>query len=199
MTDALLALVPQYGAAMVFVITLLSCLALPVPSSLAMLAAGAFAAVGELSLVMVVASAWAGAVSGDQLGYWAGRKGGSLVQSLAKRRRAGRLATQAKAALARRDWMAVFLSRWLVSPLGPWVNLAAGAAMTGWLRFTSASALGEGVWVALYVGLGWGFAAQVDWIAQVLGAASGVLAAAIVAGLAIYPLVRTWWRAHRPH
>jgi membrane-associated protein len=190
MTDLLLPLVPQFGALLVFVITFLSCLALPVPSSLAMLTAGAFAGVGDLSLVAVCSAAWGGAVLGDQLGYWMGRRGGRLMDRLTRQRRSKRLAEQAKAALAKNGWSAVFLTRWLLSPLGPWVNFAAGAASLRWARFASASALGEGVWVAGYVGLGWGFAAQVEWLAQVMGAVSGAVAAAALAGLALYALVR---------
>ena len=46
MTETLLALVPQWGALLIALVNFLACLALPLPASLFMLAAGATAAVG---------------------------------------------------------------------------------------------------------------------------------------------------------
>ena len=68
MTEWLLELVPHYGTWLVAVVTFLSCLALPVPSSILMLAAGGFAASGDLMLWQVTGAALAGAILGDQIG-----------------------------------------------------------------------------------------------------------------------------------
>lgn len=188
MTEALLALVPVWGVWLVAAGTFLSCLALPVPSSLIMLAAGGFAAAGDLVLWQVVAAAWGGALAGDQTGYAAGRLGGRvLVERL--RRQPARAAALARAEgfVARRGGLAVFLSRWLVSPLGPYVNLLAGAAGLGWGRFAAADVTGEAVWVAIYVGLGFAFADRIAALADLLGNLSGLLAAGVVAaGLGVW-------------
>jgi len=48
MTDLILTLAADYGVPLLFSVTFLSCLALPVPSSLLMLASGGFAAAGDL-------------------------------------------------------------------------------------------------------------------------------------------------------
>lgn len=195
LTDALLPLVPTYGAVFLFAITFLSCLALPVPSSLAMLAGGAFAAVGDLGLAQVTAAALAGAVLGDQAGYQVGRMGGPLLDRLTARPRSRPMIARARAMLADRGWAAVFFTTWLFSPLGPWMNFAAGAARMRWARFSSASVLGESVWVVGYVGLGWSFASQIDRIAALVGNASGALAAGLAAVVVLRVL---WWRArHR--
>ncbi len=79
--------------------------------------------------------------------------------------------------------MAVFLSRWLVSPLGPWVNLVARSTGYGWPRFTAAGVAGESVWAGLYVGTGYGFAGNVEAASQALGSALGMIggAGAVVA------------------
>jgi membrane protein DedA with SNARE-associated domain len=80
----------------------------------------------------------------------------------------------------------VFFSTWLVAPLGPWVNVAAGAAGMGALRFTLWDALGEAIWVAIYVGLGYAFAANIGALSSILGnAVASVTALAIAAGLAV--------------
>ena len=56
MIETILALVPTYGLLLVALGTFLSCLALPVPSSLIMLSAGGFAAAGDLVLWQVALS-----------------------------------------------------------------------------------------------------------------------------------------------
>ena len=74
----------------------------------------------------------------------------------------------------------VFLSRWLFSPLGPYVNFAGGAASLNWARFTAWGAMGEAVWVVVYVGLGYTFADRINELADILGNASGFMAAGVI-------------------
>ncbi len=182
MTETILALVPVYGLVLIALGTLLSCLALPIPSSLIMLSAGGFAAAGDLVLWQAGAAALGGAVLGDQLGYQAGRLGGRLFS--ARKLSAGRTAlmAQAGAYLQDKGSLAVFLSRWLFSPLGPYVNFVGGAAQLDWVRFTRAGVAGEAVWVTIYIGLGAVFADDILALADLLGSASGLLAALAMAG-----------------
>ena len=179
MTETLLALVPVYGPALMLLATFLSCIALPIPASLLMLAGGAFAAGGDLDLWPTAGAALAGALAGDQAGYLLGRGGGRGMARFL-RRRPGRVALmdRARAFTAARGGLGVFLSRWLFSPLGPYVNLVAGATGMGWRAFALAGAAGEVVWVALYVGAGYLFADRVGDLA----ALSGNLSAALAAG-----------------
>ncbi len=181
MTDTLLALVPQYGAALLMVVTFLSCLALPVPASIMMLTGGAFAAGGDLSLLSVGGAAYAGAVAGDQVGYAIGRFGEGWIDRQT-RAHPRRLALLERARAFSRRWggPGVFFSRWLVSPLGPYVNFLSGAADVGWRRFALWAMAGEAVWVGLYVGLGYGFASRLEAVAEILGNVSGALAAGLV-------------------
>lgn len=194
MTEAVLALVPVYGLALVAVATFLSCLALPIPASLIMLSAGGFAAAGDLVLWQAGAAALAGAVAGDQLGFRVGRFGQHLLtgQGMAPRRAA--VMARATAYLRDNGAWAVFFSRWLVSPLGPYVNFAGGAARLDWGAFTRAGIAGEIVWVAIYVGLGAAFADDILALANLLGSASGLLAALAVAGVLGF-----WLRAALRH
>jgi membrane protein DedA with SNARE-associated domain len=171
MTDWLLALVPTYGMWLLAACTFASCLAIPIPASILMLAAGGFVAAGDLPLPGSFGAALGGAVAGDQLGFAAGRHGGAgLIDRLGSR---AAPVARAREMLARRGGIAVFLSRWLVSALGPYVNLAAGAAGLPWARFTLWGALGEAVWVGLYIGLGFAFTGNLqaasDLALQVLG------------------------------
>jgi membrane-associated protein len=179
MTDWLLGLVPQYGLLLLAATTFLSCLALPLPASILMLTAGGFAAAGDLVLWQAFVAAAGGGIAGDQLGYWAGRGFGATV--LARLRRdAGRdrLLAKADALMERRGVMAVFLTRWLLSPLGPYVNLIAGSTRYAWGRFTAAGVAGEAVWAGLYVGTGYGFAGNVEAASNALGSALGMIGGA---------------------
>jgi len=85
---------------------------------------------------------------------------------------------KADAFMDRRGLLAIFLSRWLVSPLGPWVNLVAGSSGYGWARFTLVAAIGEVVWAGLYVGTGFGFAGNVEAASKALGSALGMIGGA---------------------
>ena len=185
MTELFFSLVSTYGTLVIAVTTFLSCLALPIPSSFVMLAGGAFAASGDLALGAVVAAAFGGAVIGDQAGFRAGRYGGPILEErIARNPARAALLARARAFVDRWGVAGVFFSTWLVAPLGPWVNVAAGAAGMGTLQFTVWDAIGEAIWVAIYVGLGYAFAANIDALSAILGnAVAAITALAVAAGL----------------
>lgn len=177
MTDWLLALVPQYGLWLLAATTFLSCLALPFPASILMLTAGGFVAAGDLAMVPTFAAAAGGGIAGDQVGYWAGRGfGARLLARLRRDTARDKLLAEAVAIMDRRGVVAVFLTRWLFSPLGPWVNLTAGSTGYGWPKFTLSGVAGEAVWAGLYVGAGYAFAGNVEAASGMLGSALGVIA-----------------------
>ncbi|SFS08574.1 DedA family protein [Yoonia litorea] len=183
MNDLVLAFAADYGVPLLFVVTFLSCLALPVPSSLLMLASGGFAATGDISIVMAAVAAFAGAVLGDNTGYYlAHRFGGRLERWLTGRPKRAALKKRAAEYMDRWGGMSVFFSRWLVAPLGPYVNYASGLAGFRWSRFAAWSAAGELVWVTSYIGLGYVFADNIAAVSALLGNISGLLAASVVAG-----------------
>jgi membrane protein DedA with SNARE-associated domain len=196
MTETIFGLVSDYGAYVIFVSAFLSCLALPIPTSLMMLTGGAFVASGDLSIWTVATAAYTGAVLGDQAGYFIGRYGGSpLVAHLARSPARAVVIDRAKALVDKRGGMGVFLSTWAVAPLGPWVNFIAGATRLSWRRFAIWDVLGETVWVTVYVGLGYVFMDQVATVAEIMGDVIGLLVALVVAaGAALW--LRAVMRAH---
>lgn len=192
MTEAFVPLLADYGVWLVALVTFLSCLALPVPSSLVMLTAGAFAASGDLDLSSVMVAAFAGAILGDNTGYALTRKGGARLERWLNGNASRRaLMSKAGAYMARWGGISVFLSRWLVSPLGPYVNYASGLTAMSWPRFALWGAAGEAVWVGLYVTLGYVFAANLAAIAALLGNLSGFAAGLVVVA------VLGWLLLHR--
>ncbi|PRX35031.1 membrane protein DedA, SNARE-associated domain [Meinhardsimonia xiamenensis] len=182
MTDTLFALIADYGAFAVMVSAFLSCLALPIPTSLMMLAGGALSASGDLALMDVALLAYLGAVVGDQAGYAIGRIGGApLLERLARKPARAAVLARARRLVDRHGGVGVFFSTWAVAPFGPWVNFAAGATGLAWRRFAIWDALGEVIWVALYVGLGFAFASHIEFLASLMGNLSGLLAALVLA------------------
>ena len=137
MNDTLLALVSDYGLAALALSCFLSCLLVPIPSSLMMLAGGAFVASGDLIGWQAIAAAWGGAVLGDQSGYQIGRRNSHRLDRLTRDSPSReRLLQTARDLVRRRGGLGVFFSTWAVAPLGPWVNFIAGATGLGWRRFT---------------------------------------------------------------
>jgi len=182
MTETVLALVSGWGPWAIFASAFLSCLALPIPTSLMMLTGGAFVASGDLDPWAVIAAAYLGAVLGDQAGYLIGRTGGAPVLArLARAPARAAVLARARALVDQRGGLGVFFSTWAVAPLGPWVNAIAGATGLGWLRFTVWDVAGEIVWVSLYVGLGYVFASQVATVADLAGNLVGLLVSLVVA------------------
>lgn len=188
MTDWLLALVPTYGLWLLAATTFFSCLALPFPASIMMMTAGGFVAAGDLGLIATFSAAAAGGIAGDQVGFWAGRfVGGSLLPRVRRDPARAKLLDRAVAMLDRRGVVAVFLTRWLFSPLGPWVNLTTGSTGYSWRHFTLAGVAGEAVWSGLYVGMGYVFAGNIEAASEMLSSVLGLLAA--VAAVIILGLV----------
>ena len=132
MTETLFAMVPSYGPYLVLASVLLSCLAIPLPSSLLVLAAGGFAASGDLDLWSVALAAFLGFVAGDQLAYQLGRRGGDAMKArLSGKPKMAKLVGKAETFVDKRGAWAVFLSRTVVSPLAPYVSYVGAAAGLG--------------------------------------------------------------------
>ena len=181
MSDVLFGLVADYGVWVLAASCFLSCLLVPIPTSLLMLAGGGFVAAGDLDGGTAFAGAWMGAMLGDQTGFAIGRRFGPLLERFATKRAARKkLYAKASDTVRRKGEIGVFFSTWLFAPLGPWVNLAAGASGLGWLRFTLWDSAGEAIWVAGYIALGYSFAGQLTLISDLTSSLSGFLAAGAI-------------------
>lgn len=189
MDESLLGLLPTYGLPVLGLIVGLGCFGVPLPSSLAILLAGSFAAVGDFSATSVFAVCLAGALIADNLGFLLGRYGGAVLS----RRFAGTL-DKAHAFLSARGGLAVFFSRWLVSPLGPAINLVAGAAAMPWRQFILFDLAGEAVWVTLYMAIGAAFSSTILGVADILANATAAIAFAV---LAVFLGLALWRRRER--
>ncbi|MCC0019473.1 MAG: DedA family protein [Nitratireductor sp.] len=169
----------DYGQPLVFLVPLLSCLALPVPASAIFMLAGTLAAAGDFDFLSLWLTGFAGAMAGDQIGYLASRHFSSRIQLLARRNNAMQSGLE-RARKFSDKWggLSVFFSRWLASPLGPYVNVTSGLTRYDWHKFLAWGAAGEAVWVTLYLGIGYAFSAQAQAIADMIGNAVWLIIAA---------------------
>ncbi|RLT27518.1 MAG: DedA family protein [Chloroflexi bacterium] len=192
MTDAILSWAPEFGLPALFVTLAIGALGVPLPGTLLLIAFGALVAQGDLSLWQVCATAAVAAVVGDQVGYVIGRLGGEpLTRRIESRPTAARSLGRAIAVADRWGAASVFLTRWLMGPLGPWVNLSSGLASYSWPRFLAWDVAGELVWVGLYVTAGMVFTDQVSAIAELSLNLAWALAALGAAALGLLWLVRS--------
>jgi len=67
-----------------------------------------------------------------------------------------------------------------LSPPGPYVNPLAGALGMGRLRFVVFAWVGEALWVAIYVALGYMFASKIAGLAELTGNLMGLVTAGSV-------------------
>ncbi len=190
-TETILSLVPTYGLPFLFGIAVLAAAGVPVSSSLALLVTGAFIASGELPFAQSYLTALIGAIIGDQIGYLIGYRAGNAVEERLNRKpkRAAQIA-YAKKFIDRFGGVGVFLTRWLLAPIGPITNVICGASDMRWLRYSIWDFFGEVLWVAIYIGVGYAFQGNLEEMAALMGEAGWLLIAALAAlGLGIRVLV----------
>lgn len=179
MTEVFFGYVSSYGLPVIAIAAFLSCLAIPIPAFAVMLSGGAFAATGDLVLWQVLTTAYIAAMLGDQTGFQIGRwSGPAVIAALERHPRRAALIVRAQASVAQWGGIGVFFSTWLFAPLGPWVNLIAGAAGMERPRFVVWDAAGEAIWVTAYVLLGFLFGSRLPQLADLVGDSAGLVSSA---------------------
>ena len=184
--STLLSALSQYGLIAVLVSVLISSVGLPLPTSFLLLVVGSFVASGDLDFVSVMLAAILGSIVGDHLGYGLGRLGGERVlHGLAKVLKAGAVVQKAEDAMQKWGGFSVFLSRWLITAIGPYINFISGITNYRLFKFSFWDVVGETLWVGVYVGLGMVFS---DRIAEVSDALGDLVWVIVAGGLAIWLL-----------
>lgn len=179
----------RYGLPLVFGVMVVAAAGIPLPANLLLLAMGASAAEGQQSPWVVSAVALSGLVLGDHLGYLVGGWGGRwLVRRMAGFLGADEQLPRARKTVQERGWMAVFLTRWLLLPLGSPCNWVCGSMGYPLRRFFSADVLGEAIYVAIFLLLGMAFSDQVDIVARWVGRVGYGLVGVLLAGFLVWRL-----------
>jgi membrane protein DedA with SNARE-associated domain len=182
-SEQLLSALSIYGLPVLFGVIIIASAGIPMPMSLLLVAAGSFVEQGEMKLWQVIVLASTGAVIGDQIGYGIGRWGGRKYAFKISRwfNTGEKNLKRAEAATRKWEGMGVFFSRWLITPLGPWLNLTSGFTEYPWHRFLLWDVLGEVLWVLIFVNLGRIFSDRVQAMSEVLGNLAWVAVGLIVA------------------
>ena len=197
MIDTFLALVPDYGPVLIFGVVLLACLAVPLPASVLVLSSGSFVAAGDMSLTSVLIAATLAYVIGDQIAFGlASRFGPRILGPFERSHRTAPVLIKSRVLLQKRGALAVFLSHTILSPTCPYISYLCGAGGLAWRNFSIAALFGAIVWSAVYVGLGYVFAAQLEQVADILSNFFGVVLAGAVALCALILLKRRWDAHH---
>lgn len=184
LTDQLLAALLLYGLPALFSVTVIAAIGAPLPVCLMLVAAGSFVKQGEMNLWQVIIVSSMAAVLGDQIEYGLARWAGRRFVARISRKMGGEAKMRKTEALAKR-WggLGIFFSRWLVMPLGPWLNVTSGIADYPWPRFILWDVFGQVLGVVLYVMLGYNFSDRVQVIAEVLSNLIWVILGLVVAGI----------------
>jgi membrane protein DedA with SNARE-associated domain len=144
----------HHGLPILFAVVTIESFGVPLPGETALIAFGVLAATGHYSIASVIAIAAAGAIVGDNLGYWLiGRLGG---RALFKRwgwlnQYSDRVLPRAESLMVRHGGKTVFFGRF-VSVLRYTVAWVAGLSHMQWRRFLFWNAAGGIAW-ATAVGL----------------------------------------------
>jgi len=186
----LLDLFARYGYAVIFFGVMLENAGVPIPGETTLLAAGALAHLGRLSLPWVIAYAVVGAVIGDNVGFAIGRKGGRrLIDRYGHRMglTASRL-RQFDAFFDRYGAATVFIARFVTGLRVVCAVLAGGSGLS-WRTFLFYNASGAIVWSVTIAMVGYSLAYSWATLERWIGR-SGLVALAIVAAIAVVAYLR---------
>jgi membrane-associated protein len=175
---SLLGVMQVYGYPALWVSIFIAAVGLPLPVSLVLLAAGAFAALGEFNIVLLTLISISASVAGDSLGYVIGRLWGSKVADWLEHSKLGRRflkpnsVARSRLYFKKRGGWAIFFSRFLVAALGGIINLLAGTELYPYPYFLLFDILGEALGALIPLLLGFAFGASWDAIGDILGTSS---------------------------
>lgn len=150
-------LLNSYGYLAVFLFVGIESTGIPFPGETMLLTAAIFAGTTHsLNIALVIAAAAAGAIVGDNLGFWAGREGGYRLV-----RRYGRYVRLDERRLKlgqylfdRHGGKVVFFGRF-VAVLRTWAAFLAGVNRMPWSRFLFFNAAGGILWAGTFGLLGY--------------------------------------------
>jgi membrane protein DedA with SNARE-associated domain len=180
----------SHGLPLLFVVVMLESFGIPLPGETALIAFGVLASQGHYQIEWVIAVAAAGAIVGDNLGYWLlGRVGGRALFQRWRflRRYSERFLPAAERLMERHGGKTVFFGRF-VTVLRYTAAWVAGIGRMPWWKFLFWNAAGGICW-AIAVGLVAYYAghAAADAIQRY-----GIYAAALILAL----LVLGWLAVH---
>jgi membrane-associated protein len=183
MSDYLLTQIINYGAPLFGLILFLGAVGIPFPTSLLVVAAGAFSQQGFLDWLSIALFGWLGAIAGDAISFGMGFYAKNWVSKRMERSRAWK---NARDTFESRAGMAVYFTRFLVTALALPTNLIAGGSGIRFRRFMAYDSLGELTWIILYGGLGYWFGSEWELVSDFIANFGGLILGVVILGTGIW-------------
>ncbi len=153
----------RHGYAVLFIWVLFEQLGLPIPAAPILLAAGALAGIGQLSLALVLGVAVAASLLSDLFWYWMGRLRGNKILSLlcSISLDPDSCVRHTKAIFARYGARSLLVTKFIpgMTAVGPPL---AGILRMRLRRFFLFDGLGAFFWIGVFAGLGYQFSHQIE-------------------------------------
>lgn len=185
--EQILTYVSAYGPIVIGFVIFINGAGIPMPAFFVVMATGAFVRQDVISWYVALPIALISVILGDSTNYALGR----YAQGWVQRRWGKNPAWQnAQETFDERGGVAVFLTRWLLTPLAIPTNLIAGSSGYPYPRFLLYDLAGELVWLLGYGSLGYLFGSNWQVMAEAVSDFSGLLSGLAVIALGIYWLGR---------
>ena len=192
----LLTFLQSYGYIALWITVYVAAVGIPIPITLLLLAAGAFAALGDFNLALLFVISFSALICGDNTGYWIGRIWGSRALNWIERsKRWNRLIppqriVQSRQYFRRRGGWAIFLSRFLFSALGGIINLLSGSELYPYRYFLLFDSSGEALGAIIPLMLGYVFGASWEAVGDVLGYSSFLILSLLIVIILVSRLIK---------
>lgn len=186
MSEYLLTQIVNFGAPLLWLVVFIGGLGVPLPCTVLVIAAGAFARQGILpwhtTAIFSIVSVVLGDIISYSFGFYAREKVLDRFSDTPRWRQAEKTF---------RKWgpLSIFFSRFLVTAIALPVNLMSGTTRYPFRKWLTYDAAGEIVWILGYGGLGYLFGSQWEMVSEFLSNFGGV-----VLGLLIFVIgVKQAW------
>jgi membrane-associated protein len=192
-SDLLVELFRNYSTWFLCVIIILQCIGIPTGASLIVIASGAFAFVGEYNIVILLFQIWLFSLIGDSIAYFLWKTLGLKVINKSSRIKnyIEPKIEKSKIYLEKHGKLSVFLTRFFISSIGPFVNAAAGISGYSLISFVTFVAIGELIWAGMYLGLGYWFGDSWESIIPIVTQFAEVLTYITLIVICLYLLINT--------
>ncbi len=187
-THDLTNLLASWGYWAVLLFVMIESTGIPFPGETMLLVAAGYAGASHrLGITLVIVAAAAGAIIGDNLGFWVGREGGfRLLLRYGKYIRLDeRKLKLGQYMFMKHGGKVVFFGRFL-AVLRAWAAFLAGTNRMPWPRFLVANAAGGILWAVIFGLLGYIVGQNVERFTGPVGIAFVVIAGAILVASFLY-------------
>lgn len=192
MSEYLLTQVINYGAPLLWVVVFVGGLGVPLPCTVLVIAAGAFAREGFLPWHTTALVSIVSVVTGDVISY--------LIGYYARKHVLERFShtprwLQAEASFRKWGPLSIFFSRFLVTAIALPVTLLSGTTRFPFKKWLKYDAAGEIVWILGYGGLGYLFGSQWELVSDFLNNFGGLVLGVLIF---VFGVKQVWnWQLKR--